>query len=115
VSSRDNSVTFPVNEAYAIPDLNVAQNEVNIQDLKHRWNHLTGLDLSPFDPKEVTVLLGMNVRGAHDVLDSKKPENREESPEAVLTPFGWIVVGPTGLARLVPEERKKLLYYTSET
>ena len=96
ISSKDNSFSVSVGEAYSVAALNVSPGEVDLLKQQTQWEHLSDLELVPVDPKEVTVLLGMNVRPAHDKFDSRKPKDRSEEPEAVLTPFGWVVVGPTG-------------------
>ena len=96
LSSKDSAFSVSVNEAYSVEALNISPGEVDLNQLRSRWEHLSDLDLVPVDLSDVTVLIGMNVRPAHDTFDSRKPKDRSEAPEAVLTPFGWVVVGPTG-------------------
>ena len=96
VSAKNSSFSVSVGEAYSVPVLNIPSGETDLLKLQSQWEHLSDLELNPVDPREVTVLLGMNVRSAHDTFDSRRPKNRNEAPEAVLTPFGWVIVGPTG-------------------
>ena len=95
LSSKDGAFSVSVNEVYSVEALNISPGEVDLNQLRSRWEHLSDLDLAPVDLSDVTVLIEMNVRPAHDNFDSRKPD-RSEAPEAVLTPFGWEVVGPTG-------------------
>ena len=92
--SWDDSCSFLVRRGYVVDRLNVNPNGVDVSSLKQRWVHLSDLPLQRAERGDVTVLIGMDVRGAHGVLDSRKLANREESPEVILTPFGWIAVGP---------------------
>ena len=69
---------------------------MNVKQLQSRWSYLSNLELPPVDSKDVTILLGNNVLPVHDIFDSRRPKIRGEAPEANLTPFGWVMVGPTG-------------------
>ena len=61
---------------------------MDAESLKRSYGHLSDLPLRYTDKRDITVLIDMNVRGAQ-VFNSRKPLNRDQSPEGVLTPFGW--------------------------
>ena len=52
----------------------------------------------------MAILIGMNVRGAHDIFDIRRSNDTGSAPDGILTPFGWIAVGTTGPSP--PEERR---------
>ena len=94
VSSRDGSATFAVQHCYVIPKLNLARKSCNWPKLKRHFNHLVDLDLPSIDTSLVTVLLGCDARGVHDVLEKRMAPLGEDGPDAVLTPFGWCITVP---------------------
>ena len=75
ISSFENSCSFSVNEAYAIETLNINTNSMDAESLKRNYGHLSDLPLPYTDKRDVTVLIGMNIRGAHEVFDSRKQLN----------------------------------------
>ena len=97
ISSMDNSASFSIAEAYSLTQLNLSPISVNISQLKSRWDHLVDVDLCETERKEVTMIIGIDVRGAHDVLDIRRAEGDLHASDGILTPFGWIAVGTAGL------------------
>ena len=96
VTSIDNSSSFNVEEAYSISCLNLSSIVVNTSQLKSTWSHLKDLNIMQTERKDVALLIGMNVRGAHDVFQTRRATCKGPAPDGVLTPFGWIAVGSTG-------------------
>ena len=96
ISSMDNSASFSIAEAYSLTQLNLSPISVNISQLKSRWDHLVDVDLCETERKEVTMIIGIDVRGAHDVFDIRRAEGELHAPDGILTPFGWIAVGTAG-------------------
>ena len=76
-------------------EMNIKANSMHAESLKRSYDHISDLPLRYTDRKDATVLIGMNIHGSHEVFDSRKPLNRDPSPEGILTPFGWIAVGPS--------------------
>ena len=87
VSAMDNSASFQVPEVYSVDELNISPIRANIATLKARWRHLSDLNLSETDDKDVTM-----------IIDMRRDENIENASDGILTPFGWIAVGCTGKA-----------------
>lgn len=63
------------------------------REMLKRWPHLRDVELPQLPKADVTVLIGMAVTDAHDVLQTIKSKNVKNAPKAELTPFGWCIVG----------------------
>ena len=98
ISAMDNSVSFKIPEVHSVDELNISPIRAKIATLKTRWRHLSDLNLCETDERDVTMIIGRNVRGAHDVFDLRRDDTIEDAPDGILTPFGWIAVGCTGKA-----------------
>ena len=92
LSSLEGDSTFMVSGAYAVQNLNVRRREIPPSSLVS-WPHLQDIVVHPESDLEVTILLGMDVSDAHDVFDERKAFGIRNAPKAILTPFGWCVVG----------------------
>ena len=93
IASRDQSKTFKVSNAIALKKLVLSDRRINWPALKREWGHISDIDLPAINSELVTVLLGRDTRGVHDIYETRRSED-ESAPEAVLTPFGWCVTGP---------------------
>lgn len=93
ISSFDRDTSFAIKCAYIVEDINMAYRIIDWQVEKGRWNHLAELPLHNFNSNDVGLLIGVNVTAAMMQLASKRAEE-ENAPLAILTPFGWTVMGP---------------------
>ena len=94
VSTRDGDLKFQVKRAYTLPTLQTAKQRCDWPVMKQRWNHLADLDLPLIDSSRITVLLGGDIRGVHDVLEQRKSPDGIEAPNVYRGYFGWYVRGP---------------------
>lgn len=79
-------------EAYSIDKLNIQGRVVPPNELAE-WPHLTRIKVPELPGAEVTVLIGMELTDAHDVIEIKREVNQKNAPMAIHTPFGWCIVG----------------------
>ena len=97
VASRDETVSYSVNDAFAVPSLSISSRSFDVDEAKKNWPHLSGLHLPSTDSGLVTVLLGRDVSGVHKILASRDPPTGGNGPELIQTPFGWCPVGPVSV------------------
>lgn len=86
---------FDVDEAYSIDKLNIRRRSIPPTTL-NEWPHLKDIKLQEIDGGEVSVLIGMELTDAHDVVESRREHQRKNAPMALSTPFGWCIVGKLG-------------------
>ncbi len=96
ITSIDGVTALAVKCAYIVENLNMAHRIIDWQVEKNRWRHLADLSLQNFNSDDVGLLIGVNVIEAMVQLAFKKPEEAD-APLAILTPFGWTVMGPVPL------------------
>lgn len=58
--------------------------------------HLRDIKPQEIDGGEGTILIGMELTDAHDVVKSRMERQRKNVSMALFTPFGWCVVGKPG-------------------
>ena len=58
ISAVDNSFTFEVNIAFAVPNLNAARKTKNWNNIKESWEKIYDIDLSSAPISDVTILIG---------------------------------------------------------
>jgi hypothetical protein len=98
ITSRNGEEEFVPKKAMAISQVKVrfvsqvVKNRSHWPTVKLEWNHLNDLDLPTLDSSLVTILIGRDVRGAHQTLKERCSSNYI-GPNAVLKPFGWFVPG----------------------
>ena len=92
--SAVNMVTprFDVNGALVVEHLNIAQQKVNLVDVKSKWPHLKEIDIPEASSCDVSLLIGS------DCLDIILPiETRcgpRGTPVGIRTKLGWTITGP---------------------
>ncbi|XP_057366727.1 uncharacterized protein LOC130687571 [Daphnia carinata] len=96
ISSRDGSTSFQARRAYAVENLQVAQNPTFSGVQAKAFSHLQGLKLPEVPSDQVTILIGLDVADAHDHSESRKPMDGSTGPVAFNTPFGWCLGGKVG-------------------
>ena len=60
------------------------------------WPHLAGLKFPEVDQEYVTILIGIDVVGAHCDARNKTPPPHLDGPAAFKTPLGWCLGGKMG-------------------
>ncbi|KFD48526.1 hypothetical protein M513_10603 [Trichuris suis] len=93
LKSLEGKYKFEVKDALTVPTLNVAHRQINFASLKQKWPHLQEIDSRIIRSNDVAVLVGMDVVEAHEQYRILKPPKGITAPRAVLTPFGWAVIG----------------------
>ena len=91
VSSRDGSRAYPVSGAYVVPHLNVGNRQIECQQTT--FQYLRDLVVPARGVRDVQLLIGMDVQDAHLSADVRRPPPGVCGPNALLTPFGWCLVG----------------------
>lgn len=86
--------SFQVKDSFTVDQLTVTERRCDWPSAKSQYEHLSLLDLPAIDTSQVSILIGRDVRDAHDILKYAKPPEGCDAPEANLTHFGWCVVGP---------------------
>ena len=83
---------FEVNGALVVEHLNIAQQKVNLVDVKSKWPHLKEIDIPEASSCDVSLLIGS------DCLDIILPiETRcgpRGTPVGIRTKHGWTITGP---------------------
>uniref|UniRef100_A0A5S6QHU9 Peptidase A2 domain-containing protein n=1 Tax=Trichuris muris TaxID=70415 RepID=A0A5S6QHU9_TRIMR len=91
--SLDQRHKFEVDGALTVPTLNLTHRRVDFEGLRNNWPHLRGIDIIQAQHDDVSVLVGMDVVGAHEQFRILKSPMNINAPRAVQTPFGWCVIG----------------------
>ncbi|CAB3994162.1 Hypothetical predicted protein [Paramuricea clavata] len=92
--SAVNMVTprFDVNGALVVEHLNIAQQKVNLVDVKSKWPHLKEIDIPEASSCDVSLLIGS------DCLDIILPIatrcGPRGTPVGIRTKLGWTITGP---------------------
>ena len=94
IHSVDGSNRFEVRRAHTVPQLHLKKRAVAWSGVLGRWPHLSGLKFPTHRSNDVTVIIGYDHPDLLDVIETRKDPLRSGSPRALLTPFGWCVVGP---------------------
>ena len=105
--STDGLTNIKVNRAYTVPSLTIQSQTLDVDSAKRAWPYLNKLPLPEVNPKEVCILIGMDIPQAHTELDVRRATPASSGPVATLTPFGWCVAGPINL----PRKRKAVSHH----
>ena len=93
VSSLDDSFNMSMTEVVVVEDIPVVPSVVpEVQSLQ-MYPHLDGVSLPKVEKGSVTLLIGNDFVEAHRCLESRFSPDPQQSPGAVLTPFGWMLRG----------------------
>ena len=93
VSSLDDSFNMSMTEVVVVEDIPVEPSAVpKVQSLQ-MYPHLDGVSLPKVEKGSVTLLIGNDFVEAHRCLESRFSPDPQQSPDAVLTPFGWMLRG----------------------
>jgi hypothetical protein len=93
LKSIDSSHTKETANALVVPEINLSFRKIIWPEIKHRWSHLTGLELPLIDSDQVELLIGMDLSTNHQTTQIIQPMEGEDGPPAHHTRFGWAVAG----------------------
>ena len=83
---------FEVNGALVVEHLNIAQQNINMVDVKSKWSHLKDINIPEATSCDVSLLIGS------DCMDIILPiETRcgpTGTPVGIRTKLGWTISGP---------------------
>lgn len=83
---------FEVNGALVVEHLNIAQQNINVGDVKSKWSHLKDINIPEATSCDVSLLIGS------DCMDINLPiETRcgpRGTPVGIRTKLGWTISGP---------------------
>ena len=88
----DYTTTVEITNAFVVPKLNVS-NRIGLEKGPNHFNYLADLKFPTREEGDVTVLIGMDVQEAHIYIDYRQPPTGDTGPNALLTSFGWCMVG----------------------
>lgn len=94
VASIDQGAVFDVEGALTVKTLNLSQQNVDLERLKTKWPHLSDIPLQETTIENVSVIIGMDHPALLTTYDVRFDPARQRAPRAILTPFGWCVIGP---------------------
>ena len=96
-------VTVP--EAFTVPLLNVRPPTVDWSQ-RHKWHHLSDIELPDTNNKPIELLLGANVLEA--VLQKEARVGKSGQPVAIKTHFGWCLTG--NMTSLLPVGAREVMH-----
>ena len=117
VGAVDGSSSWDITGAYTVPSLNLNRRAVNAEEIRKRWPHLSIVDLSSTESMAVQLLIGSDHSDLLDVLEYRKDPLKKNAPQAVLTHFGWTIMGDVRQAMRddVPLACNRISLATTET
>ena len=93
MQAYDSKTQISVNKVSVVKTLPVKKCSVMKPSMLNLWSHLRNLDLPQLDNKSVSMLIGRDHKTAMTPLDCLP--GPEDGPDAVKTPLGWIIYGPS--------------------
>ena len=94
--TRDGIKKFAVRLAYILDPLNIAPNPPVTEIPMDSWPHLAGFKFPCVNQDDVTILVGIDVVGAHFDSKVRPPPPHLDGPAVLKTPFGWCLGGKMG-------------------
>jgi len=94
VQSVDESSSFQVRRAHTVAAMHLKKRPVTWNGVLRRWPHLRRIEFPTHKANDVTVIIGYDHPDLLDVFETRRDPLRSGSPRAILTSFGWCVVGP---------------------
>ena len=99
VKSLDSNEEFSLTNVLKIDHIPVSPASRNTLDNLDDYEHLRGVSLPHIEDATVTLLIGNDNCLAHFPLETRFDPSVEVGPQAVKTPLGWILKGPTQATR----------------
>ena len=93
-------------EAWTQPIVTAPVDKIDWNTLRHQYEHLRNIDFPPIEGDQVDLLIGLNVPGAHCVLEELTGLPGE--PVARRLPLGWVCFGSIGAQ--VPPSPERVLH-----
>ena len=95
VKSLDSCEKFNLTNVLRIDHIPVSPDSRNMLDNLDEYEHLRGVTLPRIENATVTLLIGNDNCLAHFPLETRLDPSVVTCPQAVKTPLGWILKGPT--------------------
>ena len=92
ISSLDGSFVLPATDVIVAKKLPVASCQFPSNSLVEKFAHLHGIHFDELPEKKVTLIIGSNEPSCFAFRESRIGHGRRD-PVALLSPFGWTVVG----------------------
>ena len=93
VASSDESFSLNLTDTAVVDSIPVMPSVIPEAESLQKHPHLCGIFLPVVEKESVTVLIGNDFVEAHGCLESRFSHDPLQSPNAVLTPFGWMLRG----------------------
>jgi hypothetical protein len=81
-----------ISETFLVPKISLSPRKIYWPKLKKNWAHFADINLPAIDSSQVGVLIGADQLSAHIQKEIRK-SIEDDGPTAILTQFGWSVVG----------------------
>ena len=94
IHSLDSSYSLDLSDVVIVDNIPVALPLAPTQKVISKNPHLANISLPIVDGSSVTLLLENDYAEAHRCTESRFSPSPFESPDAVLTQFGWMLRGP---------------------
>ena len=93
VSSLDREFSLTLSEVIVVDEIPVTPSVTPPPNLLFRFPHLKDITFPSVHGGSVTMLIGNDFVEAHRCLERRFSSDPHESPDAILTPFGWMLHG----------------------
>ena len=93
VGSLDHEFSLTLSVVIVVDQIPVAPSVTPPPNFLSQFSHLEDITFLLVDRGSVTMLIGNDFVEAHRCLESRSSSDPFESPDAILTPFGWMLRG----------------------
>ena len=97
ICSLNDDYAMNLSEVVVVDNIPVAPSVAPSSESIQKHSHLCDVSLTEIEGGSVTLLIGSDYAAAHRCIESRFSPDPDLSPDAVLTPFGWMLRG-TSLA-----------------
>ena len=94
VSNLEGDIVLDVERAKVKGSFDIDRRTIDMERLMSDWPHLNSLPLTMRMVEEVSLIVGLDHPAFHEILDQRVDRLQPKAPRAILTLFGWCVVGP---------------------
>uniref|UniRef100_A0A5S6Q536 CCHC-type domain-containing protein n=1 Tax=Trichuris muris TaxID=70415 RepID=A0A5S6Q536_TRIMR len=94
IESSDGQFSQNIEDAYAVSRLQLPIQALDLNPIVRRLPFLQSVVVDTSGPPDVKLLIGMDYPAAHAAFESRSDQQNRNGPHAILTLFGWSIVGP---------------------
>ena len=94
VAATEGDAIFDIEDAFVISSLSLSKRAINLKGLVRDYPHLATVPLGPSTSEEVGMLIGLDNPALHEIFDQRADPFNHRAPRAILTCFGWCIIGP---------------------